>query len=580
MLKKLLIKKSIVKQIAFGYLVIMIAIISVFIAIISMLFRNKNESVWMLIGQSTKQTMNQLDIHIKTLLDLSKIPLFYEDILLKLEKSTWDENLVHQLNKDVYQVYNNIINLNDEVYSISIQNRSLTEFAYIDGRTSLNLNKDAAPWYYECVEAFGVPNIISTYPGEGRQGDREWMFGVSRGLVYYNQSRVAGVININTRLDYIDSLVMPALSYNTQRMLILDSERHVVYDSEKLWTGELCEDTAVLNMISEPNPYSKIFDGNLVIRQDSDISGWTLLNIIPISDINGEIRGYQGWLVCIMAIILLSVALIMMLLFRSIVKPISRLITNIEEVKKGNLEAVAEIDREDEFGILTRSFNEMVKQLDVLIHENYTKEVKRKELEMEMLQNQINPHFIYNTLEAINMVCQIEEIYDASDMIMKLSGILRYGLNKKTEVVTLEDEIQCVVQYLELQRIRFTNIEDYSIQVPPELMDAAILKLVLQPIVENAVYHGLGRLNQGGKITITADRKDGDLVIVVHDNGVGIEEEKVKLLNDYMNEKNDCFQSIGLRNVNIRIKLKYGATYGVHLVCDLTGTSAYIQIPL
>lgn len=580
MLKKLLFRKSIIKQIALGYLVIVVAIISVFSVSMYMLFQNKNESVRMLIDQTTKQTMSQLDTHIKTLLDLSKIPLFYEDILIDLGKSIQDENLLHQLNKNVYQIYNNMINLSDEVYSISIQNRNRAEFSYIDGRTSLDLKQVDTPWFFQCVEDFGVPSIISTYKGEVRKGEQEWMFGVARGLVEYNQSKVVGVININTRLDYIDSLMMPALLYETQRILILDGKHQVVYDSAKEWTGTQCVDPEILAMMEGETSYSKVMNQNLVTRQDSERSDWTLLNIIPVAEVNGREGVYQSWLLWLVIAILLGVVAIMVLLFRSIVNPISKLIMNIEEVKHGRLDAVAEVGREDEFGVLTHSFNEMLGQLDILIHENYVKEVKRKELEMEMLQNQINPHFIYNTLEAINMVCQIEETYDASDMIMKLSSILRYGLSKKTEVVTLKDEISCVVQYLELQKIRFSNIEGYTIQVSDELMQAEILKLILQPIVENAVYHGLGRLSRGGNITISACQEEEDIVIIVHDNGIGIEEENVKLLNDYINEKNDCFQSIGLRNVNVRIQLKYGKAYGVTLVCDLTGTSVFIKMPL
>lgn len=566
-------KNSIIHRLIRGYIIIILVILLTFSISMFFMFEDKNKYERNLLKQSTEQILNNVDSQIDSMIQISKLPLFYQNALNKLNNVDDYVNFSYQINAELYPIYDSIINMNNRINYININNLSGYEFSYIKGKTSYGTNIDDRFFYKEAIDKFGVPIILPIFEIEhiGSKGsvNKSEEFGVIRAIVNPQSLDIVGTITLGMSIDFIDEIISNNIIYNDQRIIIIDKNEKVVYDSH----NEL-EVNSCLNDFTE-----KIDNKYELIKKQSDTSGWTILNYIPIKEFNKQIMSYQNTLILIMFIATIIVIAIIINLSKYIIKPLENLMFNMDKLKQGDLNVHAKVINHDEFGTLTDNFNDMVQDLKKLIEESYIKEAKQKQLELDMLQNQINPHFIYNTLEAINMVCQIEEVDEASEMINSLSLILRYGISRKKDKVTLKEEIDISKLYLDLQKNRYSNLEKYEFLIPEYLENREVLKLVLQPIIENSIYHGLNRKKSGGIIRITAYEESGILYIKIFDNGSGIKEEEVKLLNDYINEKNECFTSIGLKNVNIRIKIKYGDEYGIKLYSYSEGTEVIVKLP-
>ena len=237
-------------------------------------------------------------------------------------------------------------------------------------------------------------------------------------------------------------------------------------------------------------------------------------------------------------------------------------------VEKGDFDVKIDFTNRDEIGQLAKTFNNMTKRINKLINEVYVDKVKTKELELQMLQYQINPHFLYNTLESIQMMSIINDDEETSKMVYALGKILRYGISKKHEIVTIKEELSNLNDYIMLQKVRFEDIYEININVDSSLNEIKMIKLILQPIVENAIYHGLQNRTSGGVINVLGYIKNSKVIFEISDNGIGMDANLTTRLNEYINDLNDSFNSIGLKNINKRIKLRYGDLYGIYITSE------------
>ncbi len=216
------------------------------------------------------------------------------------------------------------------------------------------------------------------------------------------------------------------------------------------------------------------------------------------------------------------------------------------------------------------------------IEEQVTKEQKKLRMaEFELLQAQINPHFLYNTLDAIVWSAEAGNQRQVVDMVGSLSEFFKTSLNRGKEVVSIKDELQHVRSYLEIQKIRYQDILDYEIDVPAELFDYQIPKITIQPIVENALYHGIKNKRCGGKISIKAWEVEKDMIIEVSDNGIGMDENRLnEVKNELSGNESKSATIYGMYNVNERIRLSYGDKYGISINSTFgEGTEVYILLP-
>jgi two-component system sensor histidine kinase YesM len=290
-----------------------------------------------------------------------------------------------------------------------------------------------------------------------------------------------------------------------------------------------------------------------------------------------EIGGFISWL---LLAVLVLVLLISAFMSAKISQPIKRLERSMRKVEQGDFEIHIPVQGDDEVGRLSRRFNLMVANIrelrDQIIHEQEAK----RESELEVLQAQINPHFLYNTLNSVVRMAGSGKSEDVITMITSLSKFFRISLSRGKRIITVREELEHIRNYLIIQKIRYKNKFEYEITADEEVLSCKTLKLILQPLVENAIYHGIEMMADEGWIHITAGIVDDKVLLEVKDNGLGIPQDKLgSILSGEV--KSDEGSSVGVKNVHERIRLTFGEAYGLQIESQLEeGTSVKVWIPI
>lgn len=311
---------------------------------------------------------------------------------------------------------------------------------------------------------------------------------------------------------------------------------------------------------------------------------WKIVSVSPIKELNKELRSFNKSTYLVIAICALLALLLALLLSNDLSKPIRKLVKSMSEVKEGNFDINISYKRDDEFAFLIFQYEKMMKEIQELIDKLYVAELEKnkvelraKEYELKALQAQINPHFLYNTLDSVNWLALKYNAEDISTMVKSLSNFFRYSLSKGKNEITLETEKLQIESYLKIQSIRFKEKLSYSINFSPDVLKCKTVKLILQPIVENAIIHGLETRKTGGFIDITCRRVMEDIEIKISDNGIGADIDE---LNDLLSGKIESDSSFGIKNVNERIKQFFGDKYGLTFYTnEPTGVVVMIIIP-
>ncbi len=265
----------------------------------------------------------------------------------------------------------------------------------------------------------------------------------------------------------------------------------------------------------------------------------------------------------------------------SIIRPIKRLGEVTDQVAKGNLAIRSDVKTGAEVGMLSESLNSMIDKINELLEQVKVEQIQLRKAEFELLQSQINPHFLYNTLDAIIWLAEAGEQKKVVNMVGSLSEFFRASLNQGKDIISLKEELNHVRSYLEIQQVRYQDILQYEINIPRELEQCLIPKITIQPLVENALYHGIKNKRGQGKIIISGSKNSEGTVIQVFDNGIGIKEERLNEVIRGITNKTPTENGIyGLYNVNERIRLNFGEKYGISIESNYgEGTKAKILLP-
>lgn len=250
----------------------------------------------------------------------------------------------------------------------------------------------------------------------------------------------------------------------------------------------------------------------------------------------------------------------------SFTKPIKDLVDVTDRISKGDLTVRSSNDSGDEVGTLAKSMNQMISKINELLSQITKEQIRIKETELELLQSQINPHFLYNTLDTIIWLAEGGDERRVVEMVKSLSAFFRTSLSRGRDMITIREEMVHARSYLEIQQFRYQDILEYEINVSPDINECTIPKITIQPLIENALYHGIKNKRGGGKITVSSDRDGDDIVISVSDNGIGMTPERLREVTSGLEGERPSDSAIyGLYNVNERIKLKFGEKYGITL---------------
>lgn len=282
-----------------------------------------------------------------------------------------------------------------------------------------------------------------------------------------------------------------------------------------------------------------------------------------------------------MGLLLLLVIILSYYIPRSITMPITRISRVTNQVAKGNLSVRAAAESGAEARMLSDSLNAMIDKINELLDQVTTEQIRLRKAEFELLQAQINPHFLYNTLDTIVWLAEAGDQKRVVSMVGNLSDFFRTSLNQGKDIIFIREELAHVRSYLEIQQVRYQDILRYEITVPEDLYEYKIPKITIQPLVENALYHGIKNKRGQGTITVTGERSENGFVLYVRDNGIGMTQERLNEVRAGIQKLSYTGKEIyGLYNVNERIRLNFGETYGISIESTYgEGTCVSISLP-
>jgi two-component system, sensor histidine kinase YesM len=384
---------------------------------------------------------------------------------------------------------------------------------------------------------------------------------------------------------YMERLFTPTVKMGEQNysydVIALNKENAIVYSSNPNYNDIL----KTLSFEQMQENRINYFKDTMICTDQVDNYGLKFIFLFNNSQLSIKKAKMLNAVLPIFFIVLIIIVITAFIFTRGFTIRVAKLINKIKVAETGDLTITEELEGNDEIAILDKQFNQMLHKLDDLIKKNYIQQLERKESEFRNLQLQINPHFLYNTLETISSIAAVKQAFVICDLCEKLGENFRYSLGKNYgEFVTVMQELQHIKNYIYIQQTRFGNKFEVFYNVDPEVENMLIIRFILQPIVENAIDHGLSKAAGKGTLEITVSKANGMLVIKIEDDGVGMTPEKVEEINQYINDSTGLhkkWHSIGIRNVNQRIKLACGNEYGITIESTQNQGSCFtLSLPL
>lgn len=406
-----------------------------------------------------------------------------------------------------------------------------------------------------------------------------------RAIVDSSNSHIIGYIIVRSDISELQSFLDKSLEFSSQRYGFFTLEGDLLFGSlPEEQAVSLLENAAFdsANELAQSSDLTMTLeDGSAAQYHYTTVGGEGIFILeTPLHPLTMRTVMRHLPLFLLVGALLVLLTVFMRRLARSVTQPLARLQTACEGIRRGDYSPVTDTPGRDELATFTETFNTMARKIDDLIHEGYEKDLAATRLELQMLRLQINPHFLYNTLESIHSVAYLEGNREVGEMAVLLARILRYGVSAPGGPVTLRDEANNLADYIRLQELRYRGAVSFLVSIDPGVLTCACPRMILQPVVENALYHGVSSLERGGMVQVLGYREEERLVLRVSDNGQGMEPERAALLNDYINGRNKAFRSIGLKNVNRRIRLSYGEEFGVQIQSVLgRGTMITVTLP-
>ena len=409
-------------------------------------------------------------------------------------------------------------------------------------------------------------------------------FRVSRYIEYVeNGIMKSGVLSIWYYTDFIETILDGYKNQMTEYCYLVDEKNELLYHPFMRAIQSDLYDEKTLECVSQGKHYAlETYDDVqwVIEKQQIGYTGWNVVVVNSLSSIRTENLNMY----CIAWLILLLVGIVLIvfdiLLLRNFTNPIYQLVRTMEAFGKGDYQVKAREDGIGELKILGEHFNAMAEKLQNQMEEIRRNEREKRKMEKKLLQSQINPHFLYNTLDSIIWMIQGEEYEGAEKMVSLLAKFFRISLSQGKDMIPLEKELEHAISYLAIQNIRFKDKFEFSVHADKELLKYLCPKLSIQPLLENAIYHGMEGKFEDGEITIRVYEKENVIYIEVADNGLGMSEEKIDYIMKNKVVSGKRGSGIGVRNVNERIKLIYGEEYGISIKSELDeGTTVTIKIP-
>lgn len=569
--------KSMRTKLALSYLLLTalpLIIIAVFVFNVSILTLKNEVSAY--VSNTLEQVNNNIDNTFVQLSNISANIGLDEDIqsILKkdssrpLEEKIQDDEKVAEIIENATINFPNIealhiFSYNGEVYSMKGTSSSLTA----------DYNFTRKKWFETMKELNKKSLILPTYIQTDitEEGNSRKVFGYIMEINDVQTNKNIGYLMVEMDISAFASLLQ---SISSNQTIIIDDNKTVIYHTQSEYISSQFQTSYVSELLERKAGHmiSNLDTGeHMITFNTSANTGWTVLSVMPTNILFSKINSFQLAMVYTIILCILSSVVIAILMSNSVTEPISLLRSRMKMAESGDFDIQIDVKSKDEIGELSISFNNMIVRIKKLIQRIYQTEILRKEAELSALQAQINPHFLYNTLQIMDIMAEEKGADEISGSCRALARIFRYSISKGQGFVSLNEEVQHVKNYVYIQQLRLGDLLTVKYNIDDQFYKYEIIKLVLQPLVENAIQHGIENSGRCCVIKVSATVERQSLIIDVEDDGVGMDEDELKKVQHslYQEDEDDDPRSnkcgIALRNVNNRIKLYYSDQYGMSI---------------
>lgn len=483
-------------------------------------------------------------------------------------------------------LYENNMDQTDSIALFSADGELLESVPALRVRNNLDVTREA--WFSYTLDRtenqhFFLPQVQQIF--ESSSDQYRWVIPMTRVVeITKGTDTVQGILLIHLNYTGLKLLLDGVTLGNEGYIYLIDGNGEIIYHprAQLIDSGLEHENNRAVSEYRD-GIYQETFQGEerVITVKSVGYTGWKLIGVAPRQTVSLNSLKTQLLVVFVAAFILFLMSLVNSYISSRITTPIRKLELSVNEIEKGNLNAKVDAEGSYEIRHLGQSVQNMAKQIQVLMADIVSEHEKKRKQEFDTLQSQINPHFLYNTLDIIVWMIENEKPDQAVKAVTALARFFRISLSRGKSIITVKDELEHVRNYLMIQHMRFKNRFSYTIEAEDEVLDLASLKLMLQPLVENAIYHGMEFMDGDGEIFISAWKEGEDLYLKVSDNGLGMTEEQVaRLFSDTPHTGSSRGSGIGVKNVNERIRLYFGSEYGLSIESEPDeGTVVTIHLP-
>ncbi|EEG74005.1 sensor histidine kinase [[Clostridium] hylemonae] len=580
--------------------ILVIAVLVSLLGYFSMTFSEQSIRTQML--DSIQETMNQMgeniEGEIQKVLDVSAQVCLNEELctVLQEEKPGTIEEY-YSKDKTMRQILNESYAAYFSVEDVFVCSYNGSVYGSDKNKLSLTADYDftRTGWFADMKQSGAGVSILSQYDSSSyiSTGEPQKLFSIVKKIYNYRSGKEIGCLIVHMNSDILGNVLQSVNSNEYQQCLIIDNNKKIIYHPDSDYIGTQYREARVSELLTMENGYMEsLSEKGYLVFSTSAVTGWSVISVVDNKYIMDSINRLRLFLILTAVFCVVLSVYFASYISKTISDPVARLQRKMYQVGEGDFDIRAATGASDEIGQLTLSFDKMVERTKQLIENVYQSEIYQKEAELNALQAQINPHFLYNTLQTIDMMAEEEGADEISDACQALSKIFRYSINRGQEFVHVQDEIVHIENYMLIQKLRFGGKLEVRYDIQNECRELYIVKLLIQPMVENAVVHGMENVLDKCYVTIRVYRKEDCLYAEVEDNGTGIAPGQLMELNEKLARSAEQkmvhevdyvknHRSIGLENTNARIKLYFGQEYGITITSEEgTGTKVCIKLPV
>ena len=481
---------------------------------------------------------------------------------------------------DLQNLYLQAAEMSQDVVSIALFTADGTVFINGDDRT-IDTSVSQELWFIAAERDKEIFHFSTPHPQIIYTQTELEVITVTKAVKYYENNVIKdGVLMLDLNTENLIGLALKTNLGENGHILIINDQSDYVYSSSDDCNASVCDSQIIVDELGFGGESVKIEDDYMYVNVNTlKNTRWRIATFININGIY-ETRNLMNFVTSIIFVGSLLLSLMLsVFISKHISDPLTKLKNHMSKVEKGQLTEV-DITGQMEVVQLSKSFNKMIEEIKSLMDRLVTEQKEKRKSEFLALQTQINPHFLYNTLDSIVWLAENNQNNEVVEMVIALSRFFRISISRGKNVIPVKDELEHAKQYLHIQKIRYNRKFDYEFSIDPQVYRFTMVKLILQPIIENAIHHGISSEFETGKIKIAASIQDESLRFDIENNGYGITQETINEINRNMRNE-DRANSVGLRNVYQRLKLYYGDEADVVITSELDCmTNVTLILPL